>query len=130
MPVSAIPVAKDSRIVLFHVLTKGSCWLESVEHPPCKLQTGDVAIIKGVAHTLCDSLGRPSVPITTILPRTSTAVPPVVTYGNGGAETNIVCGYLQFDSTSFNPLLPALPDVLHIRADEGLPASWLELTLH
>jgi AraC-like DNA-binding protein len=64
-----------------------------------------------------------------IMPRTPAAAPPVVKYGSGGDATHIVCGYLKFGESTFNPLLPALPDIIHVSSCDLAPANWVESTL-
>jgi AraC-like DNA-binding protein len=44
--------------------------------------------------------------------------------GGGKERTHIVCGFLGCDPHPFNPLIEALPPVLHLRASPG--RSWLE----
>jgi AraC-like DNA-binding protein len=129
IPASVIPDIKKDHILILHVPIQGQCWIETPGHSPLHVQTGDVVVLRGGAHTLCHSPGCASVPITEIMPRTPSAAPPVVVYGNGGDKTHLVCGYLKFVETSFNPLLPALPDVIHVSSSELAPANWVELTL-
>jgi AraC-like DNA-binding protein len=41
---------------------------------------------------------------------------PVVTEGGGGPEhTHMICGFLGYDERPFNPLLAALPPLVHLR---------------
>jgi hypothetical protein len=43
-------------------------------------------------------------------------LPPIVTEGGGGPEkTNFICGFLGCDARPFNPILAALPRVIHLR---------------
>jgi AraC-like DNA-binding protein len=46
--------------------------------------------------------------------------------GGGGAErTRIVCCFLGCDERPFNPLLAALPRVMHLSAEDDASAGWL-----
>src|SRR3546814_18994674 len=38
-------------------------------------------------------------------------------FGGDGAQTRFVCGYLGCDSRPFNPILDAMPRLLHVRSD-------------
>ena len=45
--------------------------------------------------------------------------------GGGSDHTTIVCGFLGLDARPFNPLLAALPRVLHIAGQTLGPDSWV-----
>jgi AraC-like DNA-binding protein len=129
IPASLIPDIKKNHILILHVPTQGQCWIEMPGHSPLQVQKGDVVVLRGGAHTLCHSPGGTSVPITSIMPRTPPAAPPIITYGNGGDKTHLICGYLRFAESPFNPVLPALPEVIHASSRELAPGNWVELTL-
>jgi AraC-like DNA-binding protein len=59
--------------------------------------------------------------------RVSTALPMFYELGGGGPErARIVCCFLGCDERPFNPLLTALPTVIHLRsAGEGATTGWL-----
>jgi AraC-like DNA-binding protein len=51
-------------------------------------------------------------------------VPILMDLDGGGAErTHVVCGFLGCDPRPFNPLIEALPPILHLRRSEN---NWLE----
>jgi AraC-like DNA-binding protein len=54
---------------------------------------------------------------------------PVVRHGGGGAPTRILCGYLHCVDLLFNPLLRALPRLIHIRPGSQQAAEWRQSTL-
>jgi AraC-like DNA-binding protein len=43
------------------------------------------------------------------------ALPPVVSDGGGGERLGLVCGFLGCDTRPFNPVLEALPRLVHLR---------------
>jgi transcriptional regulator GlxA family with amidase domain len=47
----------------------------------------------------------------------------------GGPTTRVLCGYLSCDDLLFNPVLRALPRLIHVRARPGPGAEWREATL-
>jgi AraC-like DNA-binding protein len=58
------------------------------------------------------------------MPGEATQLPVMMSLDGGGAErAHLVCGFLGCDSRPFNPLLDALPPVLHIRGTEQ--SAWL-----
>src|SRR3546814_7317579 len=64
--------------------------------------------------------GKRSVPNLDIYYRPTDATLPFVfnEFGGDGAQTRFVCGYLGCDSRPFNPILDAMPRLLHVRSDE------------
>jgi AraC-like DNA-binding protein len=118
--VIAAKVAADAEhLIGFHVLTSGSCWVETVDDPdPAVLmQAGDMVIFPaGEANILASAPGMRGQPD---LPRyyrpVDEALPFVIDInGDSDAEgCRIVCGYLACDKSPFNPLLESLPRMVH-----------------
>ncbi len=111
-------------VIMFHAVTEGTCWLEleGDEKPPLRLVTGDIVVLPmGEAHAFCSAPGMQAQPNLGLYYRpTDQPLPFVVSLAaTEGARTRFVCGYLGCDAKPFNPILPALPQVLHARASEG-----------
>ncbi len=127
-------------MIEFHGVVEGSCWGAILGETPIRLAAGDVILFpQGDAHVMSSAPGmRP--------PHLDKAVyyaprPPQLPYafgiegaevvttarldGGGRDRATIVCGFLGLDARPFNPLLAALPRVLHV-AGEALGAdSWV-----
>jgi len=43
----------------------------------------------------------------------------------GGPSTSLICGYFEFGNLQSNPVLDALPDVIHIPGENAGSATWL-----
>lgn len=86
----------------FHLLDQGSCWMQCEGEAPIRLRGGDLVIYaRGSAHTLvADEEGQ-------------------AVSETGEIYTTMLCGEFQFASTSGNPVLDALPDVLIVSAAEA-----------
>jgi AraC-like DNA-binding protein len=52
-----------------------------------------------------------------------------LSYGGGGILTSVVHGCFEFEGRETNPLLGALPPLIHIKGEEGRSVPWLETTL-
>ena len=116
----------------FHIVASGSCHLE-VEGIPgrTELSAGDFAVIpRGDPHVLRDGPhGRASglVELLQASPPSSTGE---LNAGGDGVVTRLVCGGVLFDNVKTNPLLAALPPLIHVKATEdGAFTSWLSLTV-
>lgn len=109
-------------LIPFHVVTDGECWGEVQDEPPTHLSTGDVIVFPhGDAHTMASSPGMRRTPDLDVYRRPGTGqLPFSMSMGDkGGTPAHIVCGYLGCDATPFNPLLAALPRVIHIPHRSG-----------
>jgi len=123
---------ESEHVMEYHVITSGSCWASVVGHDiePVRLSAGDVvAFPQGHAHTLSSSpgmRGEPG-PDASALPAESAQLPVLMNLDGGGAErVHLVCGFLGCDSRPFNPLLEALPPILHIPSSGTAHSSWLK----
>ena len=115
-------------VIEFHVVTKGFCWGGLLDDNPIRLQAGDIIIFpQGDAHVMSSAPGMRTQPDVTLYQGSErTQLPFVLTLGGMGPPTaHVVCGFLGCDSRPFNPLLEALPRVLHLREGANLEAGWL-----
>lgn len=104
----------------FHLVARGNCWL----HMPNKQQRipltgGDLLIFpRDIAHSISHS-DTPPVADQFELTRASLLVDNTNSTSNSSSpETSLICGYFDFDSPLANPLLNAMPDVLHIKNED------------
>jgi AraC-like DNA-binding protein len=116
----------------FYVVTRGTCWLDvDGMEEPLQLAGGDFVLLpKGQSHVLKDNRRTKSVPLVEILGQDCVQSRPggILPYGGGGALTTIVGGCFLFEGDN-NPLLAALPPVIHVKGDQDPTVRWLETTL-
>lgn len=108
-------------VIAFHVLLGGSCWVEIANDPATsiRLASGDAVIIAGgESHVLGTERGKRVPPDLGVYYRPKDQALPFVfnEFGGSGEPANLVCGYLGCDTRPFNPILSALPRLLHVRA--------------
>ncbi len=108
-------------VINFHALLSGSCWAELVDDsmPRVRLNGGDVIVYPmGDANVLCSSPGMRADPDLAMYYRPSDQQLPFILHqsGAGGEACHFVCGYFGCDARPFNPLLGALPRMLHSRS--------------
>ncbi len=106
-------------VINYHVVVSGACWAGPVGAAPFRLETGDVIVFpQGDPHVLSSHpgmRGRPEIDLYRAANRQR--VPLCVSLQGGGPErAKIVCGFLGCDARPFNPLLGALPRVVHLPA--------------
>jgi AraC-like DNA-binding protein len=123
--IANLVMPEADHVIGFHAILSGSCWaeLEDGSAPAVHLSAGDVIILPGgVQHRLCSAPGMRAEPdLSRYYRPTDRPLPFVLETGEGNASVGarFVCGYLGCDARPFNPLLDALPDVIHARGQAG-----------
>lgn len=117
------------RIVIFHFVTEGECWVEQGDIPPVRLVAGDAVIFpQGDAHRMGSQPGLPPASgarLHEVLARR----PRLLAYGGGGATTKLVCGYLACDARLARMLLAGLPPIVKVSVRGSNAGVWLEASL-
>ena len=105
-------------VIEYHLIARGTCWGHAVGQEPVRLREGDLIVFpRGDAHVLSSAPGMRAAPDMEAFARASTPLPMFYELGGGGPErTRIVCCFLGCDERPFNPLLTALPRVIHLSA--------------
>jgi AraC-like DNA-binding protein len=113
------------RVIEYHVVARGSGWGHAVGHEPLRLREGDLILFpQGDAHVLSSAPGMRAEPDLKVFARGSTPLPLVYELGGGGPErSRIICGFLGLDERPYNPLLAALPPVIHLSPSPAVPES-------
>ena len=113
------------RVVLFHVVASGTCWVAVGEGPKHWAREGDVIVLPyGDQHRMGGLEDAEVVPVSTFMPAVPWTQMPVLRHGRDGAETDVVCGYLHSLDPLFDPALRALPPVFVVRPT-GPAAQWV-----
>ena len=121
------------RVIEYHLIARGACWGHAVGQEPIRLSEGDLIVFpQGDAHVLSSAPGMRAAPDMSVFARPSTPLPIVYELGGGGPErARIVCGFLGCDERPYNPLLTALPTVIHLpAAGPHATTGWLGTLLN
>jgi AraC-like DNA-binding protein len=117
-----VTLPRAQHVISYHVVTHGSCWGMRLEGAPVKVEAGDVLVFPhGDPYVMSMAPGMRGGPdIAEVLAFMKEMVagrlPFAVAEGGGGPEQmSLVCGFLGCDVHPFNPLLAALPRLLHVR---------------
>ena len=112
-------LAGAEHVISFHIVTEGSCWAEAVDHsaPPVPLRAGDIVVFPaGNANIMASSPGMRGQPDPAQYYRPADQALPfslATAREPGAVDTRFVCGFLGCDARPFNPLLDALPRIVH-----------------
>jgi AraC-like DNA-binding protein len=110
-------------LVHYHVVTDGRVWAGLGDGgASVQLEAGDVIVFPhGDAHVLGSAPGvRGTLDLARFDAVRSAPRPFAIAMGEGTATSaHFVCGFLTCDARPFNPLLSALPRVMHVRGAQG-----------
>src|SRR5262245_3484761 len=109
----------------FHFFERGQGWVQ-IEETGAETAAvgGDLVIFPhGGAHVLRDNQKTKAVNVEELLPCRNVLT---LNHGGGGAETTMVCGAFTFGDQIGNPILPLLPDLIHVPRERIHSAIWLE----
>jgi AraC-like DNA-binding protein len=118
------------RIILFHIVATGSCWVAADDGVRHRADQGDVIVLPyGDHHTIGGDAPADCVPINTLLDPLPWDHLPTIRHGGGGERVDLVCGYLYSEDPLFDPALRALPSVFVVRLPEGPTAGWVRASV-
>ena len=119
------------RVILFHVVASGTCWVAVGDGDKHWATRGDVIVIPyGDQHTMGGIRDAEQVGMETILPMPPWQQLPVIRHGETGDLTDVVCGYLHSDDPLFDPGLRVFPAVFVVRPPEGPAADWVRANVN
>jgi len=116
------------RVIEYHLIARGACWGHAVGDEPMRLLEGDLIVFpQGDAHVLSSAPGMRAAPDMAKHARKSMPLPMFFELGGGGPErARVICCFLGCDERPYNPLLSALPSVIHLKASAAHSATgWL-----
>jgi len=138
------PPAKDiapllmpgvEHVIEYHAVAQGSCWAGIPDGPWAELHEGDVVMFpQGDGHVVTSTRGmRGDTDLSWLTDGRAVTYPMQIAYAGQtathpvpparDADAAVVCGFLGCDARPFNPLIAALPRLLHLRASEG--SAWM-----
>ena len=118
------------RLILFHIVARGSCWVAGPDGARHWASEGDVIVLPyGDRHTIGGVAEADAVPINTLLDPLPWTNLPLLRHGGGGEAVELVCGYLYSEDPLFDPAMRALPPAFVVRLPEGAGAGWVRASI-
>jgi AraC-like DNA-binding protein len=112
---------RAQHMISYHVVTRGSCSGALAEGTPVRVQEGDILVFpQGDPYVMSIAKGMRGGPdraavLAFMRDMAAGRLPFTVTEGGGGPEQlGLLCGFLGCDAYPFNPLVAALPRLLHV----------------
>ncbi len=118
------------RVVIFHLVTEGECWVEMDGQDPLHCVAGDVLLFpQGDAHRMSSEPGVAPAGGSRQLAEVLAMRPRFLRYGGGGAATQLVCGYLACNDRVARLLLEGLPALVKVNVRGSDTGRWLETSV-
>jgi AraC-like DNA-binding protein len=121
---------RADRLILFHIVASGSCWVsvdDGVRHSAAR---GDVIVLPyGDRYALGGETPVETVSVLSLPEPPPWEVIPIVRQGGGGERTDMVCGYLHSAHPLFDPAMRALPPVFVVRLPPGSATGWVQASI-
>jgi AraC-like DNA-binding protein len=119
-----ILLPEAQHLISYHVVTRGGCWaaLTDGSAPAVRLGAGDVVLFPhGDPYVMSSAPGmRAEEPLKEAFgffrEVAANGAPALAAEEPGPGGTRVCCGYLGCDVRPFNPLLAAMPRLVHLRA--------------
>jgi AraC-like DNA-binding protein len=118
------------RLVLFHVIASGRCWVAVPGGDRYWASAGEVIVLPyGDEFSMGGVEAATPVNITSVVPMPPWTEMPVVRYGGGGDRADLVCGCLYSEDPLFDPGRAAFPPALVVRPADGPARSWFDASI-
>ena len=99
--------------LMFHVVTKGRCWVEFPNGKQHFLQTGDFALFPhGQGHSISDDLKTKVVNIFDLEREVISPRYELLTHGGGGEPCHLICGAVQVNNPAARRVVSLLPKMI------------------
>lgn len=122
---AAILAPGTRRLLLFHVVASGRCWIET-DGERHWANGGDVIVLPyNDEHRMGGTADAALVSIATLLDPPPWDRMPVIRHGEGGTTTSVVCGYLICEDPMFDPRMKVFPSVFVVSPSAGPARDWV-----
>lgn len=118
------------RLIMFHVVAAGTCWVSVGGRDRYWASRGDVVVLPyGDQHRVGGTQETELVEIASLFDPPPWDTLPVVRHGTGGDRTDLVCGYLHSEHPLFDPSMRALPPVLVVHPKDAAASAWVNSSI-
>jgi AraC-like DNA-binding protein len=118
------------RLTLFHVVASGRCWVSTADGERYWASAGEVIVLPyGDAFLMGGVEPVEPVSILSVLAAPPWTEMPIVRHGEGGARTEVVCGFLYSEDSLFDPALNVFPPAFVVRPPPGPARAWFDASI-
>lgn len=130
---SGIILPRAQHVISYHIITHGSGWINVNGDPPVQFFERDILVIPHQdSYAMRSAVDAPpdlteDHSLAFFRAMAAGQLPPTVNEGGGSRPlARYVCGFLGCDARPFNPLLAALPRLIHLRRRSDDAGSLLD----
>lgn len=111
----------------FHILLQGKCCLDTgADNPRIWLTQGDLVVLPhGGPHVMRDAPDSPTPSLEDLIAGAKSYRRGTLQAGGDGARSILLCGGFNFEERATNPLLSALPAVIHLQGRRPGVEAWV-----
>jgi AraC-like DNA-binding protein len=118
------------RLILFHVVASGQCWVSCADGERYWASAGEVIVLPyGDAFLMGGVEPVEPVSIMSVVTPPPWTEMPIVRHGEGGPRTDVVCGFLYSEDPLFEPALRAFPPAFVVRPPPGPARTWFDASI-
>lgn len=118
------------RLILFHVVASGCCWVSCADGERYWASAGEVIVLPyGDAFLMGGVEPVEPVSILSVVSPPPWTEMPVVRHGEGGPRTDVVCGCLYSEDPLFDPALKVFPTAFVVRPPPGPARTWFTASI-
>jgi AraC-like DNA-binding protein len=127
---ASLPMARMRHISIFHLIASGGCMIETASGQRREVRAGDVVLMPfAESHKLWSGDAPEMVATEEMFHQRPVEGIWSIEHGGGGAETRIVCGYIESSEFLFTPLFRSLPELLVERTGEDKVGALIASTV-
>lgn len=116
--------------LMFHVVTKGYCWIEFPNGDTKELQSGDFALIPhGQGHSIADNSKTKAINIFDLERELISPRYELLNFGGGGEAAQIICGAVSVKDPAAQRVVSLLPKMIVMQTHTA-ENDWLLGTIH
>lgn len=110
---AAMPMAKLRHISIFHLVVAGECMIETASGERRRAVVGDLILLPFAdQHRMWNGEVGEFISALSVLRRGPVDGIWTMEHGHGGAETRIVCGFIESSEFLFTPVFRTLPEIV------------------
>jgi AraC family transcriptional regulator, alkane utilization regulator len=110
---AGLPMARMRHISIFHLIASGACTVETASGIRHDVTAGDILLMPfAEQHRIWNGDVNQMVAAPSLFRQDPLEGIWSIQHGGGGAETRIVCGYIESSEFVFTPLFHALPELV------------------
>lgn len=122
--------AAAPQLMIFHLVTDGSCSVQLGDEPPLELAAGDIVVFPhGDAHRIGSAVHHPPLAMAQVMSGLQRSSLAFARADGDGDPAHLICGWISSDASLHHPIYDALPRVLCVNIRRQSSGAWVEASI-